>query len=214
MSVLPMTGHRRGLEVIEEKSALLFLVAGGLLIVFAALLGVEAVTDRAAPEDIFGPGGFAIAFVGLLGLYPTLADKTPWLARVGALFAAVGSVGAAGTSLGSLGSFMGVLPEDPPAWAAIFMLAMVIGMVPGFISFGVASLRTDIQSRTTGFLLLIPAIIFAVMFSGTVHSVVNDSLANLILSSGQALSHLAIGLTLRSQGLATDRPEPAADATA
>jgi hypothetical protein len=36
--------------------------------------------------------GYVIGFLGLLGLYPTLADRRPWLARAGAVAAILGVV--------------------------------------------------------------------------------------------------------------------------
>lgn len=201
-------------EAIEGRSAGLFFVAGGLLVVFASLLGLQALTSTVAPEDVFGPSGFAIAFVGLIGLYPVVVEETPWSARAGAFCAVVGAVGAAVTAGGSLGAVLGVLPEEPPAWVGAFMIAMVVGMVPGFVAFAAATLRTSVYPRRLGLLLLAPPVIFVVMLSGTLHAVVNDALANFFLGSGQALSHLAIGVTLRARGITGDRRETAGEPAA
>lgn len=209
-----MTERNTGLDAIGGRSDGLFFVAGGLLVVFASLLGLQSFTGTSVPEDVFGPSGFAVAFVGLLGLYPVLVEETPWSARAGAFFAAVGTVGAAVTAGGSLGAALGVLPDEPPAWVGIFMVAMVVGMLPGFVTFAVATLRSSVYPRALGLLLLAPPVVFAVMLSGTLHAVVDDALANFFLSSGQALSHLAIAVTLRARGITGDRRDTAAEPAA
>lgn len=200
------------LEALDGKSAMLFLVAGGLTVVFAGLLGVEAFTEQTAPEDVFGPAGFAVAYLGLLGLYPTLAEQTPRLARAGAVFAAIGAVGAGVVSLGSLGAALSVLPADPGPVAIVFILGLGVGMVPGYVTFGVASLLAGLHSRRLGVLLLAPPAIFVVMLSGILPSVVDVTLSNFILSSGQAIAHLAIGVVLMAEGTQAGRPTATADA--
>jgi hypothetical protein len=190
---------------LEKWSATLFLVAGGVLVVFAALLGVEAFTDRTFPTDIFGPGGFAIAFVGLLGLYPRLADESPWLARVGAVTGPIAAVGAAVTSVWYMGVAMGMFPGDPaPAYIGVFFIGIFIGFLLEFPSFALATLRTDVHSRTLGFLLLAPTIPFVAMLvllpitGGT-------AVGAFILDSGEALAMLAIGYTLRTENARSSR---------
>lgn len=204
----------RMLAKIEGAKSTLFLVAGGLIIVFSGLLGFEALTNSAAPEDIFGPAGFAVAFVGLLGLYPKLVEETPWIARAGAAFAVAGAVGGIVVSLGSLGSTVGVLPQEPGPVAVLFILGLGVGMLPGYVTFGVASLRAGVHSRLLGLLLLAPPVIFAVMLTGAFHAVTGEAFTAFILSGGQALALLAIGLVLRMEDFPTERAEPAADAAA
>lgn len=208
-----MTGRNGVLEAIEGRTATLFLVAGSLLAVFAALWGVEALTGRTAPQDVFGPGGWVFAFVGLLGLYPSLADRSPWLARVGAVSVTIGAVSAAVTSLWYIGVFAGVFPAEPPAYIAALAIGILVGGFPGFLSFGAASLRTDIHSRTLGLLLLAPPIILGVM-AVTVAVTGGTAAGGFIAGSGQAISHLAIGYILRIENARRNRAKSPADTAA
>lgn len=75
-----MTNRNGILGSIERQTGALFLVAGAMFFVFAAMWGVEAFLNRSAPKNIFGPAGFAFAFLGMLGLYPALADRSRRLA--------------------------------------------------------------------------------------------------------------------------------------
>lgn len=194
-----MTGRNRALESLEGKCSTLFLVAGGVLVVFAALLGIEAFTDRTFPTDIFGPGGFAIAFLALLGLYPGLVNETPTLARIGAISAPIAVLGASVTSVWYIGVAVGVFPGDPaPAYIAVFALGIFFGFLVAFPSFAVGTLRADSHSRILGLLLFAPTVPFVLMLvllpitGGT-------AVGAFILDSGEAVSMLAIGYTLRTE---------------
>jgi hypothetical protein len=199
-----MTDRPGSLGLFEENASTLFLAAGGLLIVFAALMGYQAFVDSSVnfadnEADIFGPTGLLFGFLGLIGLYPTLADRSPNLARVGAASAAVGVVGAAVIAIGNLLTLAGVL-AGPPSWAAVLSLGILVGMIGGFPVFGIGCLRTGVHSLAVSLFLLSPVAIFVVMVSGGLNAVMDDAVARFGLASGQAASHLAIGITLRVDG--------------
>lgn len=178
---------------------------------FAVLWGGAAVTEFAPRPavDVFGPAGWLLAFVGLLGLYPGLAERGPRIGGAGAVFASVGVLGAAVTAAANLGQLAGMTGE-PPAWFAALNLLLLVGIVPGFLTFGVGVLRTDARSRTLGLLLLMPALLFVV-------NIVRVSTlgpraptgAPFVLGGGQALALFAIGATLRT-GVASTEPAPSA----
>ena len=90
--------------------------------------------------------------------------------------------------------------------AVLFVPALAIGTLLGFLSFAVASLRTDIHSQTVGLLLLVPPAIFAVVLAGEIvgYTPVWD---DFVLASGQAISLLAIGYLLRTEDVPTEREE-------
>ena len=193
-----MTARNGVLESIEGRTGTLFLVAGALFLAFAAMWGVEAFMNRSAPKNIFGPAGFAFAFVGMLGLYPALADRSRRLARFGAIVAIVGAVGAAANSVWYIGWWVlpAVVPD--PATAA---------------SFGVASLRAGVHSRTVGLLLVAVPTVLAVMILTA--AIGYDSAGSAaVLGSVQALIHLAIGYTLWTEATPTDHGEPSVEPTA
>lgn len=199
---------------LEGRAPALFLVAGALLVVFAALMGYQAFVDSSvnfadSEADFFGPAGLLFGFLGLLGLYPTLAERSTTLARVGAASAAVGILGAGVIALGTLATLAGVL-SGPPSWAAVLTLGILVGMVGGYPVFGLGSLRTGVLSRTVGVLLLLPVAVFVVMLSGGLAAIVGDAAARFVLASGQAASHLALGIALGADtgGTAHGRTEP------
>lgn len=198
---------------LERWRAGAFLGAAGLFAVFAMLWGADVFTDIAPRPavDVVGPGGWVLAFVGLLGLYPELADRTAWVSRAGAAFTAVGVCGATVTALVNFGQLTG-LTGQPPAWFAALTLLMLVGIVPGFLTFAIAVLRTDVQSRSLGLLLLVPAIIFVVnIVRVTTFGPRAPTGAPFVLGSGQALAFLAIGVVLRTGEASTDRVTSPAD---
>lgn len=183
-------------------SAMLFFIAGALLVVFSAILGTVAFTDLAVREvrSVFGPGGFALAFVALLLLYPSLVERDPWPARAGALFGLAGLVGSTLVSLKTLAEVLGLL--EAPAWTSALDVLIIIGLIPGFLSFAIAVLRTDLFPRPLGFLLTAPAAIFAVNFvRGVTLGRWTPLWAPFLLGAAQALAHLAIGFVLHNKAI-------------
>lgn len=180
------------------------------MIGYAALNGVAAVTDVAYEpvENVVGPAGFALGFVGLVGLYPGLAELSPKLARIGAVSAALGAVGFSVIALGGIVQLAGT---EPPGWLTFFVLLAAIGMIVGYLTSSVASLRADDRSRTVGLLLVLPAGVFAVMVTQAVlfvqyglFSETTMAWSAVAISGGQAVAHLAIGYTLRTGLVPTD----------
>lgn len=211
-----MTDRNGVLESIEGRTGTLFLVAGVLFFAFAAMWGVETFMNRSAPKNIFGPAGFAFAFVGMLGLYPTLVDRSRRLMRFGAFVAIVGAVGAAGNSVWYIGWW--VLPSMVPDPATSTLVGgmvggMLLGQFLGYTSFGVAILRVDIHSRTVGLLLVAVPAVLAVM-TVTVAAGYASSGSATILGSVQCLLHLAIGFTLRTEDIPIEQGEPSVKTTA
>ena len=198
------------LESINERTGALFLVAGGLFVVFAALHGVEAFMNRSAPKDIFGPAGFAFAFLGMIGLYPGLADRSRWLTRVGAVFATIGLITSAINSVWHVGIW--VAPAAIPTEFAALPAGMVLGQFLGYLPFRLASLRAGVHSRTVGLLLVAVPTVLAMMIA-TVATGFATSGSAVVLGSVQALIHLAIGYTLRREGVPKDRTQPSVEPT-
>jgi len=193
-------------ESLERRSPTAFLVAGALFVIFAVVWGLGTYTGlQPRPAvDVFGPVGWTAAFLGLLGLYPRLADRSPRAAQAGAVFVAVGVAGAAVTAVTALAELAGVV-TDPPAWFAAFNLPIFVGIIPGFLAFGVATLSTGARSRTLGLLLLAPAVIFSVNFVRVlVLGPTTPQWAPFLLGAGQAAALLAVGYSLVSAGTPPD----------
>lgn len=202
-------------ESIEDRSQTLFLLAGVLLVAYATFNGVHAFTGIVyeSVENVFGPAGFVLGFLGLLGLYPRLADRSPRLARLGAVCAALGAVAFSVFVVANLGEIAGVLSAEPPAWAVVFVALAAVGMLPGYLSVAVASLRTDGHSRSVGLALLAPPAVFGSMLAGGLMGG-SPQWALFLISAGQALAHLAIGYALRTRLGPTGREVPSGDVAA
>lgn len=200
-------------ESLERKSPTLFLIAGAILVVHAVHHGLEAFVDVHYPlhhEVPFGVAGMILGFVALLGLYPRVVDRTPKLARAGAVFAILGAVGWFVTGATALAEDLGM---TPPAWLGAFGLLIFLGIILGYLAFSVASLRTTALSRTTGLALLTPLLVMAMNIS-IVQLGYSSPEGQFAVSSGFALAHLAIGGALRTEEVPPERAESASEATA
>jgi hypothetical protein len=207
-----MTDGRGVLNTLERRSPTLFLVGGMVLIAFAASLAAIGLMDMSVPRNIFAGAGFTLAFLGLLGLYPGLADRSPRLARAGAVFAILGTVGFSLTFMLGIAEFVEI---TLPAWVEAVQLLNIIGIILGFLLTGIASLRTDAHTRSLGVFLLVPAVIFAVNITRVaVLGAWTPSWAPFLLGSLQALAMLAIGYSLRVESVPPERAERRTDTAA
>ncbi|WP_255149192.1 hypothetical protein [Halorarius halobius] len=200
---------------LEPWRSTLFLLAGGLFVVFAGFWAVFAFTETSSEvvQDVVGPAGWALSFAGLLGLYPALSDGSPRLADATAVFAALGFVGATITTAGNLLPLVGVAGE-PPASLAPLQLLLLLGIVLGFLTAGGTCLKTSTWSRRVGVLLLAPAGVFVVnMVRVATLGSTTPTWAPFVLGGGQALALLAIGYTLRAEASPADGESPPADIT-
>ena len=187
---------------LEQWSATLFLVAGGLLVVHAGIHVLIAFTGFSYPfhhEVPFGFLGMILGFVALLGLYPQLVTRSPKLAHAGAVLAAIGTVGwfAIGTR-----ALVDDLGFTPPGWLDPIAPMVILGVILGYLAFGVAGLRTDVVSRTTAVAVLTPALVMVYNIASAL--VLPDfSGGAVIVASGFALAHLGIGAALQSEDFPT-----------
>lgn len=195
---------------LERWSPTLFLIAGGLLVIHAAHHGLEAFTAFTWPMEHdfpFGVAGFIFGYLGLLGLYPKFADPSPYLSRAGAVFA---MTGVSGWSAMGMIEFAEVVSGSHPAWLEPFAILILVGIVLGYLCFGVASLRTDVLSWTTSVVLLTPIlamilnIVIAILLGGE-----GTGLGGFVVSSMFALVHVAIGGMLRTETRSIDRNDRA-----
>lgn len=190
-------------EWFERWSATLFLAAGVLVVVFAATEAARVFADRTsmALRAIGGPGGFILAFLGLLGLYPGMATRTPRLARIGAVFAALGAVGFGVSIVATIGEFAGVLPAQP-VWTPAYLALIFSGTLIGFTAIAVAIFQTDVYSQRVGLLLLVLPVSFLVVLAFNLG--LPDWVAP-VVASVQALSLLALGYVHRTEDGPTEQ---------
>lgn len=191
---------------LEARSGTFFLVAGALVAVYAGLHGLEAATDMVLEPNPF-EFGYVLGFLGLLGVYPAVADESPWLARIGGGAAVLGVIGLSAFTAVHLAQLAGVLHPTQPTWFGVFGLFALTGFVVGYLSIGVATLRATDRSRMVGALLLAPGIIVVVMVVQILMGWTSQEQA-FVISAGEAMAHLAIGATLRTDAPPNER-EPA-----
>lgn len=212
----PVTDTSRW-ETLEQWSSTVFLVAGGLLLGYAIVQGVNTFTGVTVPSWLataYGGITLLVPVFGLLGLYPRLRDHTSRLSLAGVVVTVLSGfltlvllLQLVVTALQMSG--LPEVPADVPTWTAAALLVGFLLLAVSFLLFGLASLRTPVVSRTVGLLLLVPA-------AGWIGLIV----ANLILPSGPYLgvaaytpigvAVLAIGYLLNAESEPTDRVESAA----
>jgi len=197
-------GH---LDALERQSPTLFTVCGGMLVVYAAFNVLGPLTN-VVPEGHGLEAAYVLGFLGLLGLYPSVARRSPWLARFGAAAAGCGIVAVAYVSVNDWVQLAGVTAGNLPGWSVLRLLPLV-GFVVGYLSFGAASLRSGAHSRQLGLLLLVPGLIVVLMLVSIVtgHPVIPRLGTVFVVSAGEAMAHLAIGTTLRNDAAAAEDPE-------
>ena len=199
-----MTGSGGPAGSLEGKSPTLFVVAGALLVAFAANTALETFSGTSYPpiQGLVGPVGFLLGVVGLFGLYPALADETPALARLAALVAAIPAVGWILIIVRSILRHVLGVADLPEALAAV-PLVVIASMIPTFALFGVACLRAGVHSRAVGVLLLVPAAMFLLL--------VTNAAPHVLIDAGHVVGYLGTGVLLWSEGVPDDRAESVAD---
>lgn len=189
-------------RALRRRAPTLFLLAGALLVVYAAMNGLWAFAGMATRSSGFQVG-YVLGFLGLLGLYADVARRSPGLARAGAGGAVAGIVGIAAISAFEVGRLVGLGAGTPPGWSVVVVLALA-GFVVGYLAFGVAVLKSDAYPTHVGLLLLVPGTIVVLMVAHIAAGVASDATA-FVISAGEAMAHLAIGATLRSESSTVDR---------
>lgn len=199
--------------LLERASPTLFLIGGGLVVGHAAIRGIEAFTDIAPPVDVFGPVGYLIALVGLLGLYPTLGDRTSKVTRAVLAVASIPLAGWIVITVWSGGEVAGIVPPQTEVLPGVFFVVHMVGMVLTYGLFGVAVLRSGAHPRTVGVLLLVVPTLFIAMVAGAALTA-NATAGAFVIGSLLALTHLALGYSLQADRTPIDHDLPAGAGTA
>jgi len=154
--------HERYWESLENRRATAFLLGGAIFAADVALVGshVAAGTEPGAFGQALVGTAWTASFVGLLGTYPGLANGSRWLARASAVFAVVGGITMAVMALASLGYSTGILGGALSDVVMFFLPGVFLGIVFGFGSAGVATLRTGIYARSVGLLFVVLVLTF------------------------------------------------------
>lgn len=190
---------------LEQLRASAFLFSGVIFIPKMIIAASHIFVDAelfVALERVFLGAGWTAAFLGLLGFYPSLTNRSRWLARIGALFSVIGGITMTVMAAVSLGYFTNLLNGEVSDVLMYFIPGIFGGIVLGFGTFGIASLKTNIYSRGIGFLFLLLPLTFlfnlASGFSGfRSFTGIDAEIRSLGVISILALTMLAIGYWVR-----------------
>lgn len=202
------------LESLERWRAVAFLIGGAIFVVDTGLVAyhMSSGTEPAAFGQALVGASWTAAFIGLLGFYPSLRERRRWLARIGGFFAVIGGVTMAAMAVTMLGYAADVISGEPGEVAMYFLPGVFVGIVLGFGSFGVATLRTDRYSRNLGLLFLLLPITFLFNLSSGIAGF--GTLATVLgVVSVLALTMLAIGYLVHTGNATVERESATASAT-
>lgn len=203
-----MSDRNATLEGLEGKVSVFFLVAGMLMIVFAANTYLKTFAGISYPviQGVIAPSGFLLGAVGLFGLYSGLADRAPNLARGAAGIAVITTVGWITIIVNGIGEALGVLSQ-PSGPLAIIPLVVIVTMILVFGLFGATILYTGAYSWIIGALLLLESAMFLVL-------ILDLAPYLLLIDIGHIVAYLGVGITLRTTDIPSGSTDPVPDSTA
>lgn len=193
-----------------------FLLGGLILTADTVLVTAEMVTGAETwliLGQVFVGVGWTAALLGLLGVYPDLADRSYWTARAGALFVVIGVVTFAAMAVTVLAYYAGIPPGTYEDVSLLPLPGVIIGSILGFVTFSVASLRAGVHSRRFGLLLLVPAVLVLTNILRFIAGFESTTIT-LVIVILDALAMLTIGYALRGGTATTDRPGRSPDTAA
>lgn len=188
-------------ESLERMSPTFFLIAGGFFLINAVIVvsGITTGSERMTTllGETFNAAAWASALVGLLGLYPHLADRSRWLSRIGAVCATIGVIVFTVLSGLSFAFYARIVEGSIQNLVPLILPGVILGGVLSFLLFGIVTLRTETYPRVIGGLLLLPPlIVFLNIFGGAAG--LDSQYFLLGIVSGLLVVSLVIGFRLRS----------------
>lgn len=198
---------------LEQWSPVTFLTAGGLFVLLAAVYGFRAATGTGpavSPTIIFVC--LLVVFIGLLGLYPRLAERGSTLALGGVGLLAV----TAAIILSIFGlSILSVGPTVGKQIVVASIMSVVVGSTLTLATFGVASLRTGGHLRPVGgFLLVMAAAMSFITVAMLVYRNPTPAWVGFVASGLFVISLGSMGYMLRTKDVTAEGTEPTGDVTA
>lgn len=216
------TFHKAAWSLLSRWTATVYLLGGGLVLVATAINGVGLFTPIATQEGallfiegLTGFGGVVLSFIGLIGLYPRLADAVSGLSRAGISLAVL--PGTFFISLIVVCSMLAPLLGFPSLKTLVPPLRLVtettlILYAVATTLFGVASLRSAGLSRAIGWGLLVVAVSWVGFLSVLVLYQYDIPIwITFVQSTTLAVSLLTIGYTLPSETGPAVAEEPSVD---
>jgi lipid-A-disaccharide synthase-like uncharacterized protein len=160
-----MTTRQDVIERFERWSPIAFIV-GGIGLLGTSVVGSLDVAGvvQSTPRLAMGPLLFGLwfVFVGLIGLYPRIAEGSRRLSLGGVGTSAIAWVLWSITLLAAIG--VDITSDrtiaDPGSWAPPLLAGAFVLALLSFLIYGIASTWSESPSRTLGILLLIPVVAF------------------------------------------------------
>lgn len=196
---------------LERWSPRLYLVAGAVLILFPTNTALKTYVGTSFPVvgEVIAPAGFMLGTVALLGLYPALAGQTRRLGQVAGVLAAVCAANWFVIIVKNLGVMAGLIPDLGVLTAATGGVAFLT-MILAYGLFGVASHRAEVFPTRVRWLMVLESLvmlhIIIVLFSPF-------SIPLFLFEIVHVVTHLGIGVTLRTAGVPGDQRSQAVDPT-
>lgn len=204
-----MAAETGRLRTLEEYAPELILVGAVLYAVFVVSEILVTYSGTSIPQDTtFASVGGNLVVLGLLGLYPVLVRRRPYLSRAAAVLAVVAVISWSIVVLGTgILKPLGILTEPPGPLA----LTPIVGMVTLYSAYallGIDVLLVDIHPRAVGVLLLVAAV------SVPLVRLVLTGLPNFAANVVNLLAYIAIGVVLLNAEIPADGVEPPAETPA
>jgi hypothetical protein len=200
------------LTTLGRKSATLYLIAAGIMVVF--LLNMALRTYQGASfsvvQQFIAPAGFLIGLIGLLGLYRPLSERAHRLAEISLAVAVLSAVNWTIIIAAGLLETAGAIPENATLQAITGILAL-FSMVFAYGFFGLTSSLTGTYRRAISGFLLLEALTFIAMVANTAASL---GAPVLIFEASHLVVYLGLGIVHRGARTEADQTDATTSSTA
>jgi len=190
-----------------ENAAKLFLVGAALYAVFVANQVLTTYTGTSYWfASTFAWAAWILVPLGVLGLYPALVERRPYLSRAAAVVTVIPVLCSAIVFTGEIVEAAGILSEAP----GVLALTPFVGIVTFYVAlalFGVTVLIADVHPKAVGVLMLVIASLFPL------DRTVLSGLPGFVPNGVELVAILAIGLVLLTEGVPTDEARTPAGPT-
>ena len=197
----------------ERWSPRLAFAAAVLFVGHAVVRGLGAFTAVPPPVDVFGPMGYVAATLALVGLSPSIVDETPVLGRLATAVAAVTGPAWALLVARSVADATGLFTPRAAVLPAVLPAVVILSTLLLYLLFAVACFRAGPGSRRLGLLLFAPVVLLGFLVVGGVVLSTASRAGPVVVGSGLAIAHGAIGWELSTSRPGTDHVRRADGAT-
>ena len=197
-----MASETGKLRTLETNISKLFLVGAALYAVFVASEILTTYKGTSIPQaETFASLATILIPLGLLGLYPVLVKRRPYLSRAAAVLIVIAALCWSILVVGAgILEPAGILTE-PPGPLALTPFVGMTTLYLGYAVFGITVLLADAHPTVVGILLLVAAVVIPLFF--TILSGLPLFIGNIV----NLVAYLAIGFIFLTAGVPTDGAE-------